>query len=265
MAKKKERTEVRTCFLITPIGKPGTPVRTRVDQWVNLIYKPALKGLYTVVRADQIESPGYITQQILDLLVKADLAIIDYSGFNPNVMYEAAIRHAAEKPYIQILDHNDTPPFDIKDMRTIPYDPMKLDYYIILKKQIHSMAQEFITGTLKVPKLFKDQFDFGKISSNPEQFAESLVESLKKQLIPVIGNSGAHTKKIVQINDELFSVTDTPTWGNITPWASKSITCPNCGFTTTFGSGLEHLSLTTTLMGNRKHYKCENCGHEFFQ
>jgi len=93
----------RTCFLIAPIGLPGTEVRQRSELVLTHIVRPAAEASgYEVVRADQLSVPGSITGQIVRLILDADIVIADISGLNPNVMYELGIRHAAALPAIQL-------------------------------------------------------------------------------------------------------------------------------------------------------------------
>jgi hypothetical protein len=71
------------------------------------------------VRADLIDKPGLITQQVIEHIVNARLVVADLSFHNPNVFYELALRHATGKPTVQICRTIDTIPFDIADVRTI--------------------------------------------------------------------------------------------------------------------------------------------------
>lgn len=112
-----------TCFLVTPIGEPGSAERQHSDLIMGSFVEPALDGSgLTVVRADKIDKPGVITRQIVDYLVNARLVIADLSFSNPNVFYELAIRHAIRKPIIQIIREGDRIPFDVNQMRTIKID-----------------------------------------------------------------------------------------------------------------------------------------------
>jgi hypothetical protein len=84
------------------------------------VFDPAVepKG-YEVERADQIAVPGMISVQIVQKLLDADLVIADLTGYNPNVFYELAVRHAFHKPVIQVIDKGQRIPFDLSDHRTI--------------------------------------------------------------------------------------------------------------------------------------------------
>ncbi len=59
-----------TCFIICPIGDEGSTERKHSDMILKHVVKPVLEANgFSVVRADQIERSGLITQQILEHLV----------------------------------------------------------------------------------------------------------------------------------------------------------------------------------------------------
>jgi hypothetical protein len=76
---------------------------------------------YKVVRADEIDDEGLITNQIIEHLLEDDLVIADLTGANPNVFYELAVRHAARKPIVHLITAGETIPFDVANMRAIVY------------------------------------------------------------------------------------------------------------------------------------------------
>jgi hypothetical protein len=72
-------------------------------------------------------SPGIITSQVIQRIIDDPLVIADLSGHNPNVMYELALRHALQKPVVQLIDSHDRIPFDVASNRTITFDISDLD------------------------------------------------------------------------------------------------------------------------------------------
>jgi DNA-binding transcriptional ArsR family regulator len=76
---------------------------------------------YFVVRADEIDDEGLITNQIIEHLLEDELVIADLSGRNPNVFYEVAVRHAARRPIIHLITAGEQIPFDVSNMRAIQY------------------------------------------------------------------------------------------------------------------------------------------------
>lgn len=111
------------CFYITPIGEEGSEERKHSDLFLSYLVEPALRGLkLTVVRADQIGNAGLITSQIIEHILKCKLCIVDLSFHNPNVFYEMAIRHACNRPIVQICRKRDKLPFDVGQIRTVIID-----------------------------------------------------------------------------------------------------------------------------------------------
>jgi hypothetical protein len=111
------------CFLVTPIGDDGSDQRAHADLMLGSLIEPALEGLgLRIVRADRISTPGMITAQVIDHLVRAPLVIADLSFGNPNVFYELALRHASRRPAVQLIRAGDHLPFDVGQFRTVPID-----------------------------------------------------------------------------------------------------------------------------------------------
>ncbi|MDX1943644.1 MAG: hypothetical protein SFU99_23960, partial [Saprospiraceae bacterium] len=85
---------------------------------------------YDCIRSDSLTKGGIITTQIIEMLLKADLVIADLTGNNANVFYELGIRHATNKPFIQIINEEQDKdgkkitkiPFDLNQVRTIVYN-----------------------------------------------------------------------------------------------------------------------------------------------
>src|SRR5947199_40675 len=77
------------------IGPAGSEMRKHSDLILVSLVEPALAEIgLTVIRADGIEKPGVITQQVIEHVAKARLVIADLSFHNPNVFYELSLRHA---------------------------------------------------------------------------------------------------------------------------------------------------------------------------
>jgi hypothetical protein len=121
-------TATKTCFIVSPIGDEGTAIRKRADQVFRHIIAPVVEARgYKPERADRITRPGVITSQVLQEVADSDLVVADLSTYNPNVFYELAIRHATQKPLVQLISTDEDLPFDIAAMRTIFFDIHDLD------------------------------------------------------------------------------------------------------------------------------------------
>jgi hypothetical protein len=83
-----------------------------------------------------LSEPGLITSQIVQHVIEDDLVIADLTGRNPNMFYEMALRHAVRKPIIQIIQTEETIPFDVAGMRIIQFDHTDLESVADCKTEI---------------------------------------------------------------------------------------------------------------------------------
>ena len=125
------------CFYITPIGDEHSEYRKHSDLFLETIIAPAIQQFnLRVVRADQIDKPGTITNQIIEYIFKSKLVIADLSFHNPNVFYELALRHVCRMPTVQIIRKADRIPFDVSQSRTITIDTTDI-YSLVPKIETH--------------------------------------------------------------------------------------------------------------------------------
>jgi len=119
----------KICFVVSQIGEDGSEARTRANQVLKHVIKPVAKkcGYEEILRADDIAKPGMITPDIIGHLYDDALVIGDLSGRNPNVYYEVAVRQAARKPLVLLIEADERLPFDVADSRTIRFDHRDLD------------------------------------------------------------------------------------------------------------------------------------------
>lgn len=120
-----EPTTKKRCFVIGPIGEPGTPTRTHADWLLNGVILPVFQSLpdFEVERADGISAPGNINSQVIVRLLRADLVIADVSARNANAFYELGIRHMKRLPTIHVIKDDENIPFDVA-----PYRAIKLSF-----------------------------------------------------------------------------------------------------------------------------------------
>lgn len=175
----------KTCFVIAPIGEPGTDIRKRSDQVLKHVISPAveLKG-YEPLRADQIAEPGMITSQVIQHIVDDPLVIADLTGWNPNVFYELAIRHALRKPLIQLIKRGEQIPFDVAGTRTIYVDHKDLDSVEEAKGEIEKQitALERDPSDIETPISVSLDLQLLRQSDNPEQRSLGDVLSIISEL-----------------------------------------------------------------------------------
>lgn len=125
-------------FFVTPIGNDGSDERGRSDRVLEYVLKPTIGNDYDIIRADNITSLGSINHDIIHHLYKSDLVIADLTGTNPNVMYEIGIRHAFNRPIIQIAQSGQKLPFDLGTERTIFFNLNDLRDVDAAKKKIQT-------------------------------------------------------------------------------------------------------------------------------
>jgi hypothetical protein len=114
----------------------------------------SLEEKVVAVRADEVDYPGRINDQIIDLLNGCDFVVADTTGDNANVGWELGFAYSLGKPcaIVRRNDYTESAPFDIYDHRRTDYssDPTlaELDH---LKRMIEAaIAQvrsaERVTG-----------------------------------------------------------------------------------------------------------------------
>lgn len=125
------------CFYITPIGEEESENRLHSNLFLEHVITPALEQFnLKVVRADQIDKPGTITNQIIEYIFKSKLVVADLSFHNPNVFYELALRHVCRLPTVQIIRKADYIPFDLAQSRTIVIDTTNI-YTLVPKLETY--------------------------------------------------------------------------------------------------------------------------------
>lgn len=73
------------------------------------------------LRADDIWEESTIMQDVFNLIFRAYVVVVDFTGKNPNVMYETGIAHTLGKHVIPISQSLEDVPFDMKHHRVLRY------------------------------------------------------------------------------------------------------------------------------------------------
>jgi hypothetical protein len=73
------------------------------------------------VRADQIAVSRPVMEDVKTQIAEADLVIVDFTGKNPNVYYEAGLADAWKKDWIVLGQSTDDLTFDVRHIRSIQY------------------------------------------------------------------------------------------------------------------------------------------------
>ena len=75
------------------------------------------------LRADDIWEESTVVQDIFNLIFRAQVVIVDFTGKNSNVMYETGIAHTLGKHVVPIAQSLDDVPFDMRHHRVLRYLP----------------------------------------------------------------------------------------------------------------------------------------------
>ena len=98
------------------------PFQKEFDSVYEIINMACSKLGFTVRKVDDMWQDQTIIQDIFTLLCQADIVIADFSGSNPNVMYETGIAHTLGKIVIPIVQNIDADvPFDMRHHRVLKY------------------------------------------------------------------------------------------------------------------------------------------------
>lgn len=72
--------------------------------------------------ADDIWEDSILIKDILNLIRRSCIVIVDFTGKNPNVMYETGVAHALNKDVIPVAQSFDDVPFDLQHHRVLRYE-----------------------------------------------------------------------------------------------------------------------------------------------
>ncbi|MGA8170874.1 MAG: hypothetical protein WB816_08595 [Methylocystis sp.] len=133
----------KLCFVVSPIGEPGTAQRIHADFVLDYIIIPAMKPYpdFSVKRADHDPRPGQIDAQMINDLLNAELVIADLSFHNPNVFYEIGIRHMTDKLTIHMQLDSEERAFDVIGYRDISFS--------VKSTQAIEQARDKLSGQLQ--------------------------------------------------------------------------------------------------------------------
>lgn len=196
----------KTCFVVTPIGKPGSDIRRHIDGVLKIAIRPAFENEYQVEAAHTCFESTSITKQVYQKLYDSDLVIADLTGLNPNVMYELGIRFCFGKPVILIAEEGTPLPFDINERRTFFYKRDALgfselqDSLVQIKKLLNiNEIDSPIHDALQEGQLFNPK----AISKQDNQIVEMLNLMMKK-LDTVLERPSSYRNKRQNISHEFW-------------------------------------------------------------
>lgn len=102
------------CFVVMPFA-------SELDFVYKVIKDTVMKFGLRCERADEIMVSKPVVEDVKQLIAEADLVIVDFTGKNPNVYYEAGLADAWKKNWIVLAQNQDDLTFDVRHIRTILY------------------------------------------------------------------------------------------------------------------------------------------------
>lgn len=112
----KSEADLALVTVMMPFKAEFNPVYTAINSACD---EQSMKCL----RADDIWQNSTFMQDIFDLIYRSRIVVVDFSGRNPNVMYETGIAHTLGKVVVPITQSLDDVPSDLKGHRALHYYP----------------------------------------------------------------------------------------------------------------------------------------------
>jgi len=97
------------------------PFNTKFDEVLKTIKEACSNVGLDCKRVDDIWNNSTIIQDIFELIFCSSIVIVDFSGKNSNVFYEAGIAHTLGKHVIPVTQNIDDILFDLRHHRAIVY------------------------------------------------------------------------------------------------------------------------------------------------
>lgn len=114
----------------------------QLDSAYEGVIKPIIENYgLKVIRIDEIQDSGKITDQVLKNIAESKYVLADLSGERPNCYYETGFAHALGKRLILTIKRTDTIHFDLAAYRFIQWDT-EAELRKSLRKRFTDLEQE---------------------------------------------------------------------------------------------------------------------------
>ncbi|MEY3881881.1 MAG: hypothetical protein RIQ94_2677 [Pseudomonadota bacterium] len=117
------------------------PFKTEFNTIHSGIQQASLNAGYRCLRVDDIWEESTVIQDIFNLIFRANVVIVDFTGKNPNVMYETGIAHTLGKHVIPIAQSLEDVPFDMAHHRILKYLPNNEGIQVMINKLTDKLRQ----------------------------------------------------------------------------------------------------------------------------
>lgn len=187
-----------TCFVIIGYGKKTSYANGKLrvldlDETYNLLIKPVFEDLkIPCYRAIDKNLSGSIDKLMLQEIKNADIALVDISTLNANVMWELGVRHALKPRHTIMICEKE-------QISSIPFD---VGHFVILQ-YTHSEEGIPYKEVDRFKKVLTDVVN-GVLNQNPEQTDSPVFTFLedeldKKNLIKIIEAENASSESFVSL------------------------------------------------------------------
>lgn len=195
----------KTCFIITPIGDVSSEIRRKADGLIRSVIKPVLeKEKFEAIIPHEISTSGPIGNDIINNIINSNLCIANLTGLNPNVMYELAVRHAANKPIVCIAERGTILPFDLTTERVLFYSNDMCGVAELkeeLPKYVESAMDTKIVQLNPITNACKD-FVIEKVKTTSDNVTIDRLEVLVTRLSSILGNNYSPKNTYRKVRDD---------------------------------------------------------------
>ena len=101
------------------------PFDKKFDPVYEAIRSACTSQGFKTLRVDEIYGPTKIMDDVFSAIVQSRLVISDLTDRNPNLLYETGLAHALDRKVIVIVQNIHDIPFDLNQIRHVPYLPNK--------------------------------------------------------------------------------------------------------------------------------------------
>jgi hypothetical protein len=135
-------TDLPRVFVVMPFKKPFFD-----DLYELAIRGPCAKFRFPCVRADRIDEPGFVLEQIYDETIGADIIIADMTNRSPNVFYEVGFADALGKHVILLASSDEElTAFDTNHLRHHVYDGSVAKARRIITRLLGNYREHLLPG-----------------------------------------------------------------------------------------------------------------------
>jgi hypothetical protein len=127
------------------------PFATEFNPVHEVIKRACAANGLRCLRADDIWEETTIIQDIFNLVFRAQVVIVDFTGKNANVMYETGIAHTLGKHVIPIAQTLADVPFDMQHHRALKYLPNREGMTTLESALVKKLKQFSVSSLAGVP------------------------------------------------------------------------------------------------------------------